>query len=221
MNVGLPEFVENPENRCPVVLVLDTSGSMSGAPIEALIHGVTVFKNAVQQDDQAALRVELAIVTFGPVQLKQDFVTIDRFEPPVLDASGTTPMGEALEYALDLVESRKLVYRQSGVQYYRPWIFLISDGAPDPNSPWRRAAQRLHEAELARKICFFAVGVQGADMNTLAQIAPLARPPLTLNGLDFGSMFTWLSASMVRVSGSQVGGSMVELPPVGWGQIST
>jgi len=68
---------------------------------------------------------------------------------------------------------------------------------------------------------FFAVGVEGADMNTLRQIAPPERPPVLLNGLDFRSMFQWLSTSMKRVFSSQVGGAMITLPPVGWGQIAT
>ncbi len=221
MGVGLPEFVENPENRCPVVLLLDTSGSMAGEPIKALNQGLTVFQSAVREDEQASLRVEVAIVAFGPVRLVQDFVTIDEFVPPQLDASGLTPMGEAINYALDLLESRKETYRVSGIQYYRPWIFLITDGAPNLNSPWQQAAQRVKDSESNRKLSFFAVGVQGADLETLRQITPLERPPMMLHGLDFKSMFVWLSDSMRRVSSSTVGGEMVALPPVGWGQITT
>lgn len=221
MIVGQPEFVENPENRCPVILLLDTSGSMAGEPIAALTAGLTDFKAAVLQDEQAALRVDVAIVTFGPVQLVQDFVTIDQFVPPNLQAQGLTPMGEAITYALDLLEKRKITYRNNGIQYYRPWVFLITDGAPNPDSPWQRAAEQIKTAEQQRKLSFFAVGVQGADMATLSQIVPPERPPLLLKGLDFKSMFEWLSDSMVRVSSSTVGGEMVVLPPVGWGQITT
>ncbi|MGB7416381.1 MAG: VWA domain-containing protein [Thermosynechococcaceae cyanobacterium] len=219
--LGQPEFVENPENRCPVILLVDTSGSMQGAPMAALNAGLTAFKDAILQDEQAALRVDVAIVSFGPVELVQDFVTIDHFIPPTLTAQGLTPMGEALSYGLDLLESRKQTYRNNGIQYYRPWVFLITDGAPNPTSPWPQAAQRLRDAESQRKLSFFAVGVQGADMSTLSQIAPAERPPLMLNGLDFRSMFLWLSDSMVRVSSSTVGSDMVALPPVGWGQIAT
>ena len=130
-------------------------------------------------------------------------------------------MGEALSYALDLLENRKVTYRNNGIQYYRPWVFLITDGAPNPDSPWQQSAERLKNAEAQRKLSFFAVGVQGADMSILNQISPPERPPLMLNGLDFRSMFLWLSDSMVRVSSSTVGGDMVALPPVGWGQIAT
>jgi uncharacterized protein YegL len=218
MPVGLPEFVENPENRCPVILLLDTSGSMSGQPIQELNRGLAAFKEDVQKDAQASLSVEVAIVTFSPVRLTQDFVTIDQFTPPKLEAEGSTPMGEAIEYALDLLENRKQTYKNNGILYYRPWVFLITDGAP--TDYWEGAAQRVREAEESRRLSFFTVAVEGADTNKLRQIAPPQRPPVMLNGLDFRSLFVWLSTSMKRVSSGKVG-EAVALPPVGWGQIIT
>lgn len=218
MPVGLPEFVENPENRCPVILLLDTSTSMSGQPIQELNRGISVFREDTQRDTKASLSVEVAIVGFGPVQLLQDFTTIERFTPPSLEADGTTPIGEAIEYALDLLQDRKEVYKANGIQYYRPWIFLITDGAPTDD--WQIALQRLRQEEAEHKLCFFAVGVEGADMSTLSQIAPPERPPVLLNGLDFRSLFVWLSTSMKRVSSGKVG-EVLALPPVGWGQIAT
>ena len=107
MPVGHPEFVENPENRCPVILLLDTSTSMIGDPVKELMRGVRVFKEEVHRDTKAALSVEVAVVSFGPVRLLQDFVTIESFMPPTLEAEGFTPMGEAIDVALDLLESRK------------------------------------------------------------------------------------------------------------------
>jgi uncharacterized protein YegL len=218
MPVGLPEFVENPENRCPVILLLDTSTSMAGKPIQELNRGVGVFKEDVQRDTKASLSVEVAIVGFGPVRLIQDFTTMTEFTPPRLEADGFTPMGEAIEYAIDLLETRKAVYKENGIQYYRPWIFVITDGAPTDD--WQNAAQRVRLGEADRKFCFFAVGVEGADMTTLRQIAPPERPPVLLNGLDFQPLFVWLSTSMKRVSSGKVG-EVLALPPVGWGQITT
>ena len=111
MPIGLPEFVENPEPRCPVILLCDTSGSMWGEPINALNEGLAAFQKDVYRDEIASLRVEVALVTFGPVRLAQDFVTIDNFTSPRLTADGVTPMGEAIEYALDLLEKRKETYK--------------------------------------------------------------------------------------------------------------
>jgi uncharacterized protein YegL len=217
MPVGLPEFVQNPENRCPVILLLDTSGSMIGDAINALNQGVSLFKENIQTDTKASLSVEVALITFGPVELVQDFVTIDQFEPPTLVADGVTPMGEAIEYALDCLETRKAVYQANGVQYYRPWIFMITDGAP--TDLWQDAAARIRQGETDRKFCFFSVGVEGADFKTLSQIVSPERPPVLLNGLDFQSLFVWLSKSMKRVSSGRVG-EVLALPPIGWGQVN-
>lgn len=218
MPVGLPEFVENPENRCPVILLVDTSASMSGAPIQELNRGITTFKEDVLRDTKASLSVEVAIVKFGgAVQLAQDFITIDEFSPQALNASGNTPIGQAIEYALDLLETRKETYKNNGIQYYRPWVFLITDGAP--TDEWQQAAQRIKDAEASRRLLFFSVAVEGANLEILHQISPPERPPIQLNGLDFRSMFQWLSSSMKRVSTNKIGDT-IELPPVGWGKIN-
>jgi uncharacterized protein YegL len=218
MPLGLPEFVENPENRCPVILLLDASASMSGQPIQELNRGIAAFKEDLLSDDQASLSVELAIVRFGgSVSLIQDFVTVEDFLPPTLTTDGSTPMGQAIEMALDTLEKRKALYKENSVLYYRPWVFLVTDGAPTDN--WQSAAQRLRKAEDNRQLLFFAVGVEGAEFEVLKQIVSPERSPVQLNGLDFRSLFIWLSASMKRVSSGKVG-EAVELPAVGWGRIT-
>ena len=125
------EFAENPEPRCPCVLLLDTSGSMQGEPLEAMLEGLEAFRFDLAVDPLAARRVEVAVIAFdNRIQLVQDWTSPDRFEVPPLTAQGLTHIGEAINKALDLVEERKATYRAFDVAYYRPWVFLVTDGEP-------------------------------------------------------------------------------------------
>jgi uncharacterized protein YegL len=216
---GGEDFAINPEPRCPVVLLLDTSGSMQGRPIQELNEGLVTFKDELMADELAAKRVELAIVSFGPVQVVTDFQTADIFHPPTLEANSDTPMGAAVIQALSMLESRKSMYRAHGVSFYRPWIFLITDGAPTDS--WQTAAAMAREGETAKKYAFFAVGVEGARMDILGQFT--TREPLKLQGLKFRSLFQWLSNSMKAVSRSQPADAVpLQDPtqgPTGWATV--
>jgi uncharacterized protein YegL len=112
------EFADNPEPRCPCLLLLDTSGSMRGQPISELNAGIRLFRDELAADPMASKRVEIAIVGFGPVQVLSDFQTADVFNPPTLAATGETPMGAAIEEGLTLLDQRKQAYRTNGIAFF-------------------------------------------------------------------------------------------------------
>jgi len=233
------------EPKCPVVLLLDTSGSMAGEKIGSLNNGINLLINTIKADDMARKRIELSIVEFSTgVNVIQDFSTADGIEPVELAASGFTSMGHAILKAIDMVEERKQIYKSKGIDYYRPWIWLITDGEPtdmgkrdetyttadndqstgnpiDNNSipneffdRWDKVVSSVHDGENDHKFAFFAVGVDDADMQTLSEIS--VRTPLKLKGLDFKSMFIWLSKSLSSQSRSSPD-EQISLPPPGWG----
>jgi len=212
---GSDSFADNPEPRCPCVLLLDTSGSMSGTPIQQLNEGIRTFKQELMSDPLATKRVEVAVVTFGPVTIDNDFHTVPFFQPQPLTANGDTPMGAAITAGIDLVTKRKQEYKSHGVAYYKPWIILITDGAPTDS--WAAAARMVKEGEDRKAFAFFAIGVEGADFATLKQIS--VREPLKLKGLMFREFFIWLSASMKMVSSKNPGSSINLIPPSGWSEL--
>jgi len=209
------DFASNPEPRCPCVLVLDVSGSMGGRPLEELNAGLATFRDELSSDALAMKRVEVAVVTFGPVKVEMPFTTASSFYPPTLQSQGDTPTGAAISQALTLVEDRKRDYKSNGISYYRPWVFLITDG--QPTDAWQSAAAAIREGEASKKFAFFAIGVQGADTNTLRQIS--VREPLSLQGLKFRELFSWLSSSLRSVSSSTPGTEVPLEAPKGWASV--
>lgn len=216
MPFGTDSFADNPEPRCPCLLLLDTSGSMAGAPIDQLNAGLTDFKDALMADSIAMKRVEIAVVTFGPVKIESTFHTAPNFFPPIFTANSDTPMGTAIKQGLDMLRQRKDEYRANGIAYYRPWIILITDGAP--TDEWQSVKALIKDGESSKSFVFFTVGIGGADMNILRQIN-VDRDPLKLQGLKFRELFKWLSDSMGGVSRSAPGTAVSLTSPRGWAEV--
>jgi uncharacterized protein YegL len=212
---GTTEFADNPEPRCPCLLLLDVSGSMQGQPLVELNAGLAAFRDELASDSLAMKRVEIGIVSFGPVQTVLGFQSAESFYPPTLVAQGDTPMGSAIKHGLDLVRQRKDEYRSNGISYYRPWVFLITDGGP--TDEWQSAAAAVREGEASKAFAFFTIGVQGANMEVLKQLS--VREPLRLDGLRFRDLFSWLSSSLRSVSRSTPGADVPLQAPQGWASV--
>ena len=208
------EFAENPEPRVPVVLLMDKSGSMTGQPLDELNNGIKVLWQEVQADTLASKRVEISVIEFGPVRTALEFATVSNSIPPVFEASGVTPMGEAIIKGIASLQERKRQYTASGISYYRPWLMLITDGAPTDDISY--AIEAIRMGEEASALSFFPIGVKDADMQVLNRLTSGKREALKLNGLNFRELFLWLAASVKSVSQSSPG-DLVPLPsPMGW-----
>ena len=203
------DLVNNPTARVPVCLCLDVSGSMDGLPIRELNEGIRHFYEAIKADETALFAAEISVVTFGGYNEAvciEDFANIDRQSVPVVRAGGLTPLGEGVELALNLLERRKQEYKDKGVDYYQPWLVLMTDGAPngDPDV-LREAIQQTVSLVKQEKLTVFPIGIgPEADMSMLGKFSP-TRQPLRLQGLNFKEFFSWLSSSVSRTSMSTPG----------------
>jgi len=213
------EFMENAEPRCPCVILLDTSHSMNGQPIDQLNEGMELLSQALLADELASNRVELAVITFGgKVEPAHEFTLPRDFIPQAFSASGATPMAEAVVKGYQLLEARKEEYRKAGVQYFRPWMFLITDGAPTDASStyWSDAVRLVQNGEDNKHLSFFGVRVNNADKVKLDELCPSGRPSVKLRGLEFNELFSWLSSSLRKISASNPGDKMVLPSNEGW-----
>ncbi len=207
-SVPIPDFggdlPKNTQQRCQLLLVLDTSGSMTGPPIAELNNGLQILAQQIKSDPVARQRVEIAIIEFNSTTtVVQQPALIDDFNMPALRTTGTTKLVEAVRTAINYVESRKQWHRNNGLSFNRPHIVLITDGEPDSDQDMIGLSQEIKTAASRKKFAFLPVGVQGANHSTLKQIAQDEFPPLPLYGFHFDLFFKWLSTSISAVSKSR------------------
>lgn len=244
------DLADNPTPRVPICLCLDTSGSMGTVEggdftytgrqyvsdgitfnevaggtsrLDMLKEGLQLFYDEVKSDELAAAAADICIVSFDDRAVcRSSFAGVEAQEVPELPYGENTAMGEGVNLALDLLERRKAEYRQKGIEYFQPWLVLMTDGIPNGNrAELDRAIDRTQALVRRRKLTIFPIGIgEEADMNTMAQLSP-ATTPLRLRDMRFREFFAWLSSSVQRVSESSPGESVqLDLEGIrGWGEL--
>ncbi len=131
MDIKKDDLADNPTARVPICILLDTSGSMEGAPIEELNEGVKLFIEELQSDVLTLYSADICIITFGDtVEIRKSFGPLKDFQVETFDSGGVTPMGEAVSKGVHLLNERKNDYKSQMIEYFQPWLVLMTDGCP-------------------------------------------------------------------------------------------
>lgn len=250
--VNLSDLENNPTPRVPVCLCLDTSGSMGRivrgetkstgrrifkdgqwwnvvdggiSAIDDLNEGINKFFEAIRTDEVAVYSAEICVITFGGqrAQMISKFATVDQQNTTFsLVADGDTYMGEAVNMALDALENRKQAYKDKGIDYFQPWLVLMTDGTPNGSQDeLNTAITRVQKMVNERKLTVFPLGVgPEADMATLGKFSP-KRSPLKIKETKYKEFFEWLSQSVVTTSQSMPGETQtLDIAGIqGWGEL--
>lgn len=201
--------------RLPVYLLLDTSGSMNGEPIEAMKNGVQMMISQLRQNPQAIETAFISVITFDSVANQIIPLTdLASFQMVDLRPTGTTALGDALKLAANCIdrEVAKTTAEQKGD--WKPLIFIFTDGIPTDD--WQSGLNEFKKRKTAYTVAC-AAGA-GADVNILKQITENVVSLDTADGQSISKFFAWVSASIgvtstkVEDSGKEVG-NLSELPP--------
>ena len=205
------KFDDNTNQRTPCVLVLDASTSMnSDNKIGLLNSGIVQFAQDLRDDSVAKGRVQICVIKVtDTAEVIVPWCDAEQFSPPTLEADGLTALGEGVQLGLDLIETQKAEYRNYGIPYTRPWLFIITDGEPTDDN-WQQAAANARTAEAAKKVLVWPFCVEGADIDVLRQFSSINKPFL-IKDKKFKEFFRWLSASTTAASQSAPG-TQVQLP---------
>lgn len=213
------DLFNNPDPRIPVVLVLDTSLSMmikddgEKSRMDWLNEGVQSFYDDVLSEERTKDSVEICIVTFDQkVEKISNFGNVKRqtISNLVAKENGTL-LGSGMSLAIELLEERKKEYQDIGVEYYQPWIVIMTDGNPTENID--EISSVISKKVYQNKLTVFPVGIgAGANLDILNLFSP-KRPAMTLKDYQFKEFFEWLHRSVVRLSDSLPGAENVNVKP--------
>lgn len=199
----VPAIINASEPHMALVLLLDTSYSMSdGDLIGRLNDGVNRFKAEVCKDDQTRDILDVAIIEFSSsYKVVQEFVPVEYMDHINLQVNGATEMSAPIREALRMVDERSRFYRRSGSEPYKPWVLLMTDGAPTDDIT--AVAQEIKSMEAAGKVSFRSLGIGNFEISYLRQLS--GEKVLAMEGTDFTSFFNWVAKSMRSVSQSSPG----------------
>lgn len=208
-----PKIVNASEPHMALLFLVDTSGSMGAqmqdsesgevvVPIVELNDALNRFKAGVCKDSQTKDILDVAIVEFNEkYNIVQEFTPIEFMKPVELRASGRTFMSEALDVSINMVNERSRFYRRAGTEPYKPWIVLISDGAPFDSVD--ELALKINDMVSQEKLAFWSLSIPGADNDVLHKLS--GKRVLNLKGYDFVGFLDWAHKSMRAVSASVPG----------------
>ena len=216
------ELAINPNPRVPIVIALDTSGSMIGNKIDELNKGVNLFIDTILEDEITRFSADIAILTFGQnVNKVLDFGDAENIKLHQLTAGGGTPMGGAVLEALSMLEDRKKQYKKNGVTYWQPWLIVMTDGAATDGSMQlvdkvKEAAVKTNKLVQDKKLSLFSIIIEPGTSQELETFGGKLAP---LDGVKFEEFFQWLSQSVSVVSESTPGTGFKLPDPQSWTSI--
>jgi uncharacterized protein YegL len=201
--------------KLPVYLLLDTSGSMLGEPIEAIKNGVQTLVAALRQDPYALETAYLSVITFdnGARQVVP-LTELATFQMPNIQAQGQTCMGDALKLLAQKVDTEVLRTTAEVKGDWKPIVFIMTDGTPTDDLREGLTAIRSKRFGM---IIACAAGAN-ANVESLKQITESVVSLDTADSSTISAFFKWVSASIstgsqkVEASGKEVVG-LQELPP--------
>lgn len=220
------DLISNPSPRIPICLCIDLSRSMSHYNRIGLIkEGILSLYEELKQDFQISNSAEIAIVTFSnEAQILENFETVAEKNLPDFKVEGNTALGKGVNLSIDILEQRKELYKENGIEYYQPWLIIFTDGASygEPKYILSQAQDRAFRLEYSKKLVVIPISVGNqAKREELEKFTSQRNSVVSVEGAQFQKFFKFISASVYEIVQSS-GKANIDLDlnhTIDWGEL--
>ena len=200
--------------RLPVYLLIDTSGSMKGEPIESVKVGIESMIATLRQDPYALETVNISIITYDrEVKVLLPLTPLEDLQLPDITTpdSGPTHTGAALEKLCEQLDAEVTLSTPDRKGDWMPLLFIMTDGHPSDIMLYNQIVPIVKKKKFA-SIIACAAGMK-AKIEPLKQLTDQVYSLDTMDSTSFKKFFKWVS-DLIEVGNKSVGATdELVLPP--------
>lgn len=200
--------------RLPVYILIDTSGSMRGEPIESVKVGLEAMLAGLRRDPFALESASISIITFDrEVRCLLPLTPLEELQLPeiVTPEAGPTHTGAALQMLCRQVDQEVRMSTPEQKGDWMPLLFLLTDGKPSDIQVYKEAIPEVKKRKFAN-IVACAAGMK-AQTDPLKLLTDNVYTLDSLDSATFRQFFKWVTGVINEGSKSVSSADDITLPP--------